>query len=131
MTVSRQQLERILKAQKYRCFLTGRPLTPSDGSVDHLVPLSRGGSQDVSNLRLVTRGANHAKSNLLLQEVVARCRDVVAEERRRKRRKRGKPQRRPRARLACGHAGRNAPDRDFVQLCQDVVAETRRRKYRR
>ena len=91
MTVSRQQLERILKAQKYRCFLTGRPLTPSDVSVDHLVPLSRGGSQDVSNLRLVTRGANHAKSNLLLQEFVELCRDVVAEDRRRKRRKRGKP----------------------------------------
>ena len=131
MTVSRQQLERILKAQKYRCFLTGRPLTPSDVSVDHLVPLSRGGSQDVSNLRLVTRGANHAKSNLLLQEFVELCRDVVAEDRRRKRRKRGKPKRRPRARLACGHAGRNAPDRDLAQLCQDVVAETRRRKYRR
>ena len=125
MTVSRQQLERILKAQKYRYFLTGRPLTPSDVSVDHLVPLSRGGSQDVSNLRLVTRGANHAKSNLLLQEFVELCRDVVAEERRRKRRKRGKPKRRPRARPyapRCDH---------FVSLCQDVVAETRRRKYRR
>ena len=125
MTVSRQQLERILKAQKYRCFLTGRPLTPADVSVDHLVPLSRGGSQDVSNLRLVTRGANHAKSNLLLQEFVELCRDVVAEDRRRKRRKRGKPKRRPRARpyaQRCDH---------FVSLCQDVVAETRRRKYRR
>ena len=125
MTVSRQQLERILKAQKYRCFLTGRPLTPADVSVDHLVPLSRGGSQDVSNLRLVTRGANHAKSNLLLQEFVELCRDVVAEDRRRKRRKRGKPTRRPRARPYAQRCD------DFVSLCQDVVAENGRRTSRR
>ena len=125
MTVSRQQLERILKAQKYRCFLTGRPLTPADVSVDHLVALSRGGSQDVSNLRLVTRGANHAKSNLLLQEFVELCRDVVAEDRRRKRRKRGKPKRRPRARPYAQRCD------DFVSLCQDVVAENGRRTSRR
>ncbi len=87
MSVSRQQLETILKRQRHRCYLTGRPLTPANVSCDHLVPLSRGGSQDASNMRLVTRQANHSKANLLLEEFVQLCQDVVAEDRRRKRRK--------------------------------------------
>lgn len=110
MGVSRQQLAAILKRQGHRCFLSGRPLTPSNVSVDHLVPLSRGGSQDASNLRLVTRGANQAKSNLLLEEFVELCRDVVSEDRRRKRRK--------------GRTKRAA-------LCRDVVSEDHRRKRRK
>ena len=38
-------------------------------------------------MRLVTRQANHSKANLLLEEFVALCQDVVAEDRKRKRRK--------------------------------------------
>ncbi len=124
MSVSRQQLEAILKRQKYRCYLTGRPLDPSNVSCDHLVPLSRGGSQDASNMRLVTRQANHSKANLLLEEFVQLCQDVVAEDRKRKRRKVKTKRRR-------GRPKANPVLAEFVQQCRDVVAEDRKRKRRK
>lgn len=37
-------------------------------TIDHVVPLSRGGSNDVANMRPCCRGCNAAKGNLLVEE---------------------------------------------------------------
>jgi phenylalanyl-tRNA synthetase beta subunit len=38
-----KELREILDRQNYKCALTGRPLTPDNCAMDHIVPLSRGG----------------------------------------------------------------------------------------
>ena len=94
-----QQLDALLQRQRNRCALTGHALTPMVVSLDHVVPLSRGGSQDLANCQLTTRAANHAKGSMLHEEFVALCQDVVAEDRRRRRRKKAQAhRRRPRRR---------------------------------
>ena len=87
MSVSRAQLEQLLKKQRKRCALPGRDLHPGNVSLDHVWPMSKGGSSDVDNVQLVTREANAAKGGLTPDEFLRLCQDVLAEERRKKRRK--------------------------------------------
>ena len=60
-----------------RCALTGRVLTPETVSLDHIVPLSRGGGSTLDNIQFVTREANQAKSTMSQEEFIELCRDVV------------------------------------------------------
>jgi 5-methylcytosine-specific restriction endonuclease McrA len=61
------------------CALTGRLLVPEAGQsqVDHIVPQTRGGSHDLTNLRWVCSEANHAKRNLTDEEFLALCVNVA------------------------------------------------------
>jgi len=43
------------------CQYTGRPLRPGEGSIDHVVPLSRGGGTTWENCVLAHRPVNHRK----------------------------------------------------------------------
>ena len=88
--VSRQQLDALLREQNNRCALTGLQLTPQTVSLDHVQPLSRGGSTDLHNCQLTLRTANHMKGSLTHEEFVALCRAVIAEDNRQKRRKKGR-----------------------------------------
>lgn len=56
----------ILKRDKYRCQMCG--FTAKDGAtleIDHILPVSRGGSNDASNLQVLCRDCNAGKSNNL------------------------------------------------------------------
>ena len=75
--VTASELMTMLEQQKYRCALSGRPLTPEAVSVDHKTPVSRGGLHCLSNLHLVTPDINAAKGTMTLLEFVAMCHDVV------------------------------------------------------
>lgn len=61
------------------CALTGWPMNARCGEVhlDHVIPQSRGGSHDISNLRWVCAKANFAKRNLTDEEFVELCSSVV------------------------------------------------------
>ncbi|MEH1786534.1 MAG: HNH endonuclease [Nostoc sp.] len=48
-----------------KCFWCGCDLTPETMTVDHLVPLSKGGSNKLKNLRAACRGCNQARRNLM------------------------------------------------------------------
>src|SRR5271166_7214381 len=50
------------EAQGGKCALTGNPLN-SNFEVDHIVPVSYGGGNERSNLRLVSRNANRSRGN--------------------------------------------------------------------
>jgi 5-methylcytosine-specific restriction endonuclease McrA len=52
-------------------------LTPETASLDHTLPLSRGGAHDISNLQVLDYQANTAKGSLTVEEFVELCRDVV------------------------------------------------------
>ena len=62
---------------RLRCALTGRVLTPETVSLDHIVPLSKGGVSTTDNIQFVTHEANQAKSTLSQEEFIKLCRDVV------------------------------------------------------
>lgn len=62
------------------CYLTGRPIDISDNTsyqVDHIVPHSKGGTNDLSNLGVTCRDANMAKSDMLLEDFIQLCEDVL------------------------------------------------------
>lgn len=67
----------ILKRQQYRCALSGRQLSPETAQIDHIVPISKGGSHDLSNIWIVENTINFAKGTMTVEEFVAVCRDVA------------------------------------------------------
>lgn len=46
-----------------RCGICGKPVAPKDRSVDHILPLSRGGQHSYANTRLAHRLCNISRSN--------------------------------------------------------------------
>lgn len=58
---STDELEAWLRAQPPHCAYTGELLSIHDLHVDHITPLDRGGTHDLSNLCLASPAANRAK----------------------------------------------------------------------
>lgn len=62
------------------CEITGEPIDLMDAqsySLDHTIPLSRGGKSCISNLSLVKREINQAKFNLTKDEFIQLCKRVL------------------------------------------------------
>jgi len=73
-----QLLEKIGKEP--RCYLTGRLINlnnPKSYNLDHIVPRTKGGDNSLKNCGLACREANQAKHNLLLEDFVKLCKEVV------------------------------------------------------
>lgn len=77
-TVTGKQIMELIETQQYRCALSGRELTPETASLDHVIPLSRGGKHDISNLQVLDHQVNAAKGTMTMEEFTAMCGDVVA-----------------------------------------------------
>ena len=71
-------LWRVARKQKLICPLSGRKLTLDNISLDHVIPLSKGGSNAVENIRLVDRAANLAKHNLMDSDFVRLCHEIAS-----------------------------------------------------
>lgn len=69
-------LYKLAKDQEFRCALSGLPLEPSDAALDHIVPVSKGGTDDIGNLQWVHSVINKMKGSLDNDEFVAMCRKV-------------------------------------------------------
>ena len=52
-------------------------LTPENCSIDHVIPLSKGGDHTKDNAQLVVAEANQAKGSLTEKEFLQLCKDVV------------------------------------------------------
>ena len=71
-------LQQLWDEQRGHCALTARPLLPGvNASIDHIVPVSRGGQSVKDNLRWVLTDVNRAKFDLSHDQFVELCRDVV------------------------------------------------------
>jgi len=77
-TVASKMIWDLIQRQQFRCALSGRKLTPETASLDHVVPLSRGGRHDPSNIWVVDQHVNAAKGTLTVEEFVSMCREIVA-----------------------------------------------------
>lgn len=64
-----------------KCYLTGRDIDvtkPNSYHLDHIIPLSReGGTSQLKNMGIACRSANLAKSDMLIDEFIELCRDVL------------------------------------------------------
>lgn len=76
--VTARDLKRLLEMQGYRCALTGVRLRPDDAELDHKIPLSRGGLNDLSNLQWITKAANRAKGTMTDGEFIDLCYKVTS-----------------------------------------------------
>jgi 5-methylcytosine-specific restriction endonuclease McrA len=70
----------MIERQNFRCAVSGRVLTPETASLDHIVPLARGGEHGTSNIWVVDQQINSAKGTMTIQEFKAMCHDVVNHE---------------------------------------------------
>ena len=75
--VTAKQIMEMIQRQRHRCAISGRELTPETASLDHIQPLSRGGTHETSNLCIVEHLVNSAKGTMTLKEFVSMCRDVT------------------------------------------------------
>jgi CRISPR/Cas system Type II protein with McrA/HNH and RuvC-like nuclease domain len=63
--------------QKGRCAYTGTKLQfDSTTHLDHIIPVSKGGTNHPSNLQFVSSVANQAKSNLTHDEFILLCKNI-------------------------------------------------------
>lgn len=76
--ITAKQVFELVRAQGFRCALSGRELTPETASLDHIVPLAQGGEHSMNNVWCVDHRINLAKGTLSVDEFVAMCRDVVS-----------------------------------------------------
>jgi 5-methylcytosine-specific restriction endonuclease McrA len=67
----------MLIKQRARCAVSGIHLTPENVSIDHIVPLIKGGTHELSNLRLVAWDVNQAMSSRSDEDFIELCRQVV------------------------------------------------------
>ena len=70
-------LWKMAKRQKGLCPLTGLRLKGNVISLDHIIPKSKGGSNDISNLRLTLFVANQAKHSCSDEEFFNLCKAVI------------------------------------------------------
>jgi len=76
-TIKPLDLWHLAHKQKLICPLTGMRLTSKNISLDHKIPLSKGGTNSKENLQLVTKWANIAKNDLTDAEFIAACKVVA------------------------------------------------------
>jgi 5-methylcytosine-specific restriction endonuclease McrA len=67
----------LAKKQKLKCAISGIKLTGENLSLDHIVPLSRGGDSEITNLQLVEKRVNVMKSDMNIDELVQICEAIV------------------------------------------------------
>lgn len=66
----------LLKEQKFRCALSGVKLLPETAALDHIIPVSRGGSDAIDNLQWVDCRINKMKGSMVLEEFLDLCSKV-------------------------------------------------------
>ena len=75
--ITQKHLMELIKSQQYRCALSGVELTPEIATLDHVVPVSKGGQHDPENVMWVHSEINRMKGNLSVEEFKALCQKVV------------------------------------------------------
>ena len=71
-------LQTIFDSQHGRCALSGELLIlGGNASLDHIMPKSRGGTNDLDNLQWLTKTVNNSKRALTNEEFIVLCRKVA------------------------------------------------------
>jgi hypothetical protein len=76
-TVTSKAVYQKLQKQSFKCALTGADLTPQTAALDHIVPISGGGTHTIDNVWVIDQQVNAAKGSMPLEEFVAMCQAVA------------------------------------------------------
>jgi len=62
-----------------KCYLTGTPINIETDNycLDHIVPISKGGNNELSNMGITIPCANASKTDLILEEYLELCKKVL------------------------------------------------------
>lgn len=62
-----------------KCYLTGREINilKDDYCLDHIIPASKGGTNDLDNMGITIPIVNASKSNMTVEEYLALCKEVL------------------------------------------------------
>lgn len=68
-----------LGGMKTKCYLTGKEIDieTDDFNLDHIIPLDKGGSNELSNMGITIPEANASKTNLTVEEYLDLCKSVL------------------------------------------------------
>ncbi len=67
-----------IAGRKHVCYLCGKEIPDSELTIDHILPVSRGGKNNVDNLRLAHRMCNLVKASLTPDEFLTTVGDIAA-----------------------------------------------------
>jgi CRISPR/Cas system Type II protein with McrA/HNH and RuvC-like nuclease domain len=62
-----------------KCYLTGRAINIENSEeyeLDHIIPVSKGGSCELTNMGIACVAANQAKKDLSVEEFIQLCKEV-------------------------------------------------------
>ena len=71
--VNQKALRQLLELQERRCLISNIRLTPATVSLDHVVPMSRGGTHTVENVMIVHSDINRSKGAMSLADFLGMC----------------------------------------------------------
>ncbi len=72
-TVTGNALFALVKGKGFRCALSGVEMQPDDASVDHVVPLSKGGEHSMNNIAIIHMVVNRMKGDMNHAEFIRWC----------------------------------------------------------
>ena len=72
-----RELKELLENQKFKCALTGDKISFDNMELDHILPTTRKGKSELSNVRWVTKEANRLKQNLTDKELKILCNKIL------------------------------------------------------
>lgn len=73
-----KELSTLLEKQNFKCALTDLEISLKDGiELDHIIPISKNGKFELSNVRWVTKEANRMKQDLTDNELKILCNKIL------------------------------------------------------
>jgi len=70
-------IKTLIEKQKYKCRYTGKELIPGvNATIDHIIPISKGGTNDIENLQWVTERINRIKNDMDHDEFISLCKYI-------------------------------------------------------
>lgn len=67
-----------------KCAICGKPVKFKKMTIDHIMPLSRGGTNDIKNLQLACKRCNSMKSNMTMDDMMGQISEILKYNRKRK-----------------------------------------------
>jgi 5-methylcytosine-specific restriction endonuclease McrA len=74
--VTPEQWQLLLKRHRFSCFYCGTKLQPANRTLDHKIPLSRGGRNTINNVVPACRPCNQRKMRMTTKEFLARIKRI-------------------------------------------------------
>lgn len=67
----------LIQMQSECCALTGWKLIATEAALDHIIPISRGGTHEITNAQVLHKSVNRCKGTLTNEEFISICEAVV------------------------------------------------------